>query len=341
VLGLEVARWLAGRGARRLVLVSRTPMPPRGDWDSPTADPRVERIRELEALGVTVRALAVDITDATAVTAALSGDALDLPPIRGVVHAAGVLDSRLLDGLDQDSLRRVMRPKVAGALVLDQLFPPGSLDFFVLFSSFGQFLGLAGQSSYAPANAFLDGLARFRGDALSLSWTSWRDLGMGANEVVASELRERGIGDISAHDAFGAWEHAWMHDVRHACVFPTLERDQQTDPAPVLRELEFGKVTAEPGADTAADQALTGLAGAELHVAAMKEVSRIIGTELRLAADDLDVRVPLTTLGLDSVMTVAIRRALEKRFRMPLPATLLWNRPTITAIAEYLSERLT
>jgi acyl transferase domain-containing protein/acyl carrier protein len=340
VLGLEVARWLAGRGARRLVLVSRTPMPPRSDWYSATADPRVERIRELEALGVTVRTLAVDITDATAVTAALSGDALDLPPVRGVVHAAGVLDSRLLDGLDQDSLHRVMRPKVAGALVLDQLFPPGSLDFFVLFSSFGQFLGLAGQSSYASANALLDGLARFRGDALSLSWTSWRDLGMGANEVVASELRERGIGDVSARDAFLAWEHASRHDVRHVCVFPTLERDQQTDPAPVLRELEFGKVTTEPGPDTRADRMLTGLTGAELHAAAIKEVSRIIGAELRLAADDLDVRVPLTALGLDSVMTVAIRRALEKRFRMPLPATLLWNRPTVTAIADYLAERL-
>jgi 6-methylsalicylic acid synthase len=315
-------------------------MPLRGDWDPAGADPRVERIRELETLGVTVRTLALDITDATAVTAALSGDALDLPPIRGVVHAAGLLDSRLLDGLDQDSLHRVMRPKVTGALVLDRLFPPGSLDFFVLFSSFGQFLGLAGQSSYAPANAFLDGLARFRGDALSLSWTSWRGLGMGANEVVASELRQRGIGDVSARDAFLAWEHASRHDIRHVCVFPTLECDQQADPAPVLRELEFGKATTQPGADTAADGTLAGLTGVELHVVLVKEVSRLIGAELRLAADDLDVRVPLTTLGLDSVMTVAIRRALEKRFRTPLPATLLWNRPTVTTIADYLAERL-
>jgi 6-methylsalicylic acid synthase len=340
VLGLEVARWLAGRGARRLVLVSRTPMPGRSDWDSPGADSRVERIRELEALGVTVRSLAVDITDAATVAAALGGDALDLPPIRGVVHAAGVLDSRLLGDLDRDSLHRVMAPKVAGALVLDQLFPPGSLDFFVLFSSFGQFLGLAGQSSYAPANAFLDGLARFRPDTLSLAWTSWRDLGMGANEVVASELRELGIGDISAPEAFAAWEHAAQFDTRHVCVFPALARDQPGEPAPVLRELEFGQAATEPGAAGAADQ-LTGLTGAELQAAAVTEVSRIIGAELRLAADDLDVRASLTALGLDSVMTVAIRRALEKRFRLPLPATLLWNRPTVTAIADYLAERLT
>lgn len=339
VLGLEVARWLAGRGARRLVLVSRTPVPPRSDWDSPTADPRVEPIRELEALGVTVRTLAVDITDAAAVTAALSDDALGLPPIRGVVHAAGVLDSRLLTDLDQDSLHRVMAPKVAGALVLHQLFPPGSLDFFVLFSSFGQFLGLAGQSSYAPANAFLDGLARFRPDALSLAWTSWRGLGMGANEVVASELRELGIGDISAQEAFSAWEHAARLGARHVCVFPALERDQQAEPAPVLRELEFGQAATEPGASAAADQ-LTGLTGADLQAAAVNEVSRIIGAELRLAAGDLDVRASLTALGLDSVMTVAIRRALEKRFGMPLPATLLWNRPAVTTIADYLAERL-
>lgn len=346
VLGLEVARWLVSRGARRLILVSRTPMPPRGGWD--TADPgtgrRAERIRELEALGVTVRTLAVDITDAAAVTAALSDAAVDLPPVRGVVHAAGVVDSRLLDGLDPGSLRRVMRPKVAGALVLDRVFPPGDVDFFVLFSSLGQFLGLPGQSSYAPANAFLDGLARFRGrsaaDALSLSWTSWRGLGMGANEVVASELRERGIGDISAGDAFLAWEHASRYEARHVCVFPTLDRDQRAGPAPVLRELEVGQVAAGSGTDEAAGDILAGVTDEELRAVLTEEVCRLIGAELRLAAGDLDVRAPLTALGLDSVMTVAIRRALEKRFRVPLPATLLWDRPAVTAIADYLAERL-
>jgi 6-methylsalicylic acid synthase len=164
---------------------------------------------------------------------------------------------------------------------------------------------------------------------------------MGTNEVVASELAERGIGDVGAREAFLAWEHASRHAAPHMCVFPTLDRDQRTAAAPVLRELEFGQVTSRSTADTAAGELLAGLTAGEQQSVLIKEAARLIGAELRIAVDDLDVRVPLTALGLDSVMTVTIRRALEKRFRLPLPATLLWNRPTVTAIAGYLAERLT
>jgi 6-methylsalicylic acid synthase len=347
ILGLETARWLAGRGARRLVLVGRTAMPPRSQWDALTdaGRNRAGVIRELEALGVTVATVGLDITDAAAAAAALSPDALGLPPIRGVVHAAGVLDNRLLGELSQDSLRAVMRPKVVGALVLSDLFPPGSLDFLAFFSSLGQFLGLPGQASYASANAFLDTLARLRrqrgrDDTVSLSWTSWRGLGMGINEVVAQELRDRGVGDIAAADAFRAWEHASRFAAGHVCVFSATERDRDSAQLPVLRELAFSQPADEAGAGSRAEDAFAGLSADELRPVLVTEVAREVGAEMRTSLDDLDVRVPLTSLGLDSVMTVAIRRRLDRRFRLQLPATLLWNHPTITAIANYLTERL-
>ena len=350
-LGLDTARWLASRGARRLILAGRTPMLPRSQWGQGNDGPglaavrRIEAVRELEAQGVTVRVVSLDIADADAATASLDADTLGLPPIRGVVHAAGVLDNCLLANLTLESLRKVMRPKVAGALVLDKIFPPGSIDFLAFFSSLGQFLGLAGQASYASANAFLDGLARARrhtghDDTISLSWTSWRGVGMGVNEVVAQELEELGVGDISPADAFLAWEYASRHRDEHVCVVPVLARGRKAAPLPVLRELDFARTGEGAHGSSASPAVFTGLAPEQLRAALAGEVSSQVGAEMRMSLEDLDVRIPLNSLGLDSVMTAAIRRRLEAHFALRLPASLLWNHPTIAAVADYLADRL-
>lgn len=136
---------------------------------------------------------------------------LELPPIRGVVHAAGIVENMAIRNLSEESLRRVMRPKVRGALLLHERFPPGSLDFFVLFSSAGHLLGMPGQAAYGAANAFLDGLARHRralGDAgaLAVAWTSWRGLGLSTSSAaIDAELRARGAADITSEEAFATW----------------------------------------------------------------------------------------------------------------------------------------
>ncbi|MFI9811908.1 type I polyketide synthase [Saccharothrix variisporea] len=342
VLGLKVADWLAGRGARRLVLVGRSTIPPRSQWDDVT-DPavleRIAAVRGLEAQGVTVKPVALDITDREQAKRLLD---LDLPPVRGVVHAAGVLDNRMLRDLDEESLRTVLAPKVEGALVLHELFPVGQLDFFVLFSSIGQLLGLTGQAAYASANAFLDALARHRAAAgdpgvVSLAWTSWRGMGMAVNEVVDQELRDRGVGDVSAGEAFAAWEFAARHDLPHAAVLRVTELEAGTQPLPVLRGLSFGAAEADESAGAGED--LAGLDPEELREHLLALVAKEIGAELKIEPDALDVRRPLGELGLDSVMTLSIRRRLEKRFRLSLPATLLWNHPTVAAIVSFLADR--
>ncbi|MEU8551430.1 beta-ketoacyl synthase N-terminal-like domain-containing protein [Streptomyces roseoverticillatus] len=343
-LGLRVADWLVGRGARRLLLAGRTGLPPRSLWDG-TTDPavrrRIEAVRALEAKGATVRATALDVTDAAAVAAALDTDALGLPPVRGVVHAAGALDDRLLGDVTRDSLRTVMRPKAAGALVLDELFPPGSVDFLALFSSAGQFLGLAGQASYAAANAFLDGLARRRAgaghdDVLSLCWTSWRGTGMAVSDVVDEGLRNAGVSDISQAEAFLAWDHASRYRLGQAAVFRTVPGGTEQERLPVLRELDFG-AAAETGApvDDVA-RTLAALEPEQRRAWMLAEVAGHVAAETQKAAEKLDVQRPLAALGIDSVITLAIRNRLEKRLRRKLPATLLWNLPTVAAIADHL-----
>ncbi|ONI92679.1 hypothetical protein ALI22I_02665 [Saccharothrix sp. ALI-22-I] len=346
VLGLEIAGWLAGRGARRLVLVGRSTVPPRAEWNDvrdPALLERIAAVRALEAQGVTVKPVALDITDREQAARLLDPNALDLPPIRGVVHAAGVLDNRMLRNLDETSLRTVLAPKVEGALVLHELFPAGELDFFVLFSSIGQLLGLTGQASYASANAFLDALARHRaatGDAgaASLAWTSWRGMGMAVSDVVDQELRDRGVGDISATEAFSAWEFAARYGLAHAAVLRVTELEPGVAPLPVLSGLGFGATAGDEASGSGED--LAALDPEELRAHLLAQVAKEIGGELKIDAEQLDVRRPLGELGLDSVMTLSIRRRLEKRFRLSLPATLLWNHPTVTAIADYLADQL-
>ncbi|WP_043509681.1 type I polyketide synthase [Actinoalloteichus caeruleus] len=346
-LGLEVARWMAGRGARRIVLAGRRGLPPRGTWDS-LSDPdergRVEAVRALERRGVAVVVVAVDLADRDASARLLDPSALGLPPIRGVVHAAGVLDDRVVRELDASSLRAVLRPKVDGAWVLHDLFPPGTVDFLVLFSSCGHLLGLPGQAAYGAANAFLDAVAahrRSRGDlaALSLSWTSWRGLGMARSTgVIAEELAARGTREITATEAFPAWELAARHERAQVAVLRTVPLGPGDRRPPLFSEL---------GVDHAADQAGEG-AGASSpsarealgsHASLVEEISRQVAEETRLPADDVDPRRPLVEMGVDSVMTVRIRRALERRFGLSLPTTLFWDQPDIDSVAALLVER--
>jgi 6-methylsalicylic acid synthase len=276
----------------------------------------------------------------------LAPDALGLPPIRGVVHAAGVLDNRLLSGVDEDSLRTVMRPKVAGALVLHRLFPTGSLDFFVLFSSCGYLLGLPGQASYGSANAFLDALAAHRNatdhpDTTSFGWTSWRGQGMAVNEVVDSELRARGVTDISTAEAFAAWDFAVRRGCGYFPVLRTIRHEAGMERLPLLSELaagdaeEAGAAGAAPGADE-----FGGLPPERLLERLLDVVGTQIATEMKLPPSELDPRRSLAEQGLDSVMTLVIRRRLEKKFGHSLPATLLWHQPTVSAIADHIAALL-
>jgi 6-methylsalicylic acid synthase len=333
-LGLAVAEWLAGKGARRLVLVGRTALPPRREWDDHT-DPRIEAVRALEAAGITVQTLALDISDPAQARQLAE---LNLPPIRGVVHAAGVVDNRLLSEVDTASLEAVLRPKVAGAQVLHELFP--RLDFFALFSSAGQLLGLPGQATYAAANAVLDALARSwnHADTISFAWTSWRGLGMStSSSAIDAELAARGTADITAAEAFRSWDHAQRYRVPNIAVLRTIPLLPGMRRPPLLSELSAD----EPVRSSAAVAPWVGLAAAELRAYLVGEVTGEVAAEMKLAAEEVDVRRPLIEMGLDSVMTQIIRNRLERRFRVSLPATLLWNQPTVAAISDFLAELLT
>ena len=184
-----MADWLADRGARRLILAGRTPLPPRRDWDD-TADPvarrRIAAIRALEQRGVAVEVAGVDVASPGALRQLVDRRDQDgAPPVRGVIHAAGVTGDHLVTGMSDATARRVMAPKIGGAQALHTLFPAGQLDFLFLTASAGSVFGVPGQGAYAAANAYLDCLAHARHrqgcHTVSLDWVAWEGLGFAAD----------------------------------------------------------------------------------------------------------------------------------------------------------------
>ncbi|MET0342453.1 MAG: SDR family NAD(P)-dependent oxidoreductase [Polyangiales bacterium] len=198
-LGLALVTFMAARGARTFLLLGRSP-------------PRDAVGNELAALrqgGVVIETAALDVANGTALDALLGAARARLPPIRGVFHAAGLLDDATIDALTPAQLARVLAPKVEGARNLDALTASDPLDMFVLFSSASALLGTAGQAAHAAANGYLDALAearRRRGlPALSMQWGPFDALGLAAEDAYrAARLSERGVGSVSTDEGFQA-----------------------------------------------------------------------------------------------------------------------------------------
>ncbi len=183
-LGLYIARWLADQGCAHLILVGRS---------APEATAE-KVLHELRERGVNVRVVRADVANATQLMAGLEPLASTMPPMRGVVHAAGLLDDRALLQLDSHRLARVLAPKVRGTWNVHVATAGEELDFFVLFSSAVSVLGSPGQANYAGASAFLDAFAHYRSaqgqPALSINWGPWAEVGLAA--AAEERLQRRG-----------------------------------------------------------------------------------------------------------------------------------------------------
>ena len=358
-LGREVAAFLVERGARRIVLLSRRALPLRSAWNSQTGEllEIVQKIQLLEQAGATVFSVALDIGAADAaeqLSAKL--DALCLPPVLGIVHAAGVLEDQLVLSTTPESFNRVLAPKVAGALALHKAFPPATVDFFMMFSSCGQLFGFPGQASYASGNAFLDSLAEHRrglGDnAVALQWTSWRGMGMASStDFIEAELESKGITSITRDEAFRAWDHVAKYDISHGVVLRSrmLEANELL-PMDILEEIAVRRSspTAAEGAsvDSGASSSSSSSqqvppAGPERTAHLITKISECVATVLDLPdAGDVDPKVALPELGMDSVMTVALRNQLQKSLGVKVPPTLVWGHPTVSHLAKWFSDKV-
>ena len=346
-LGLEVLEFLAHQGARRIVVISRRGLPPRKDWSSASGSiaPILEKISKLESLGATIYALALDI-GALSASAELSValDRLSLPPVLGVVHAAGVSGYGYVKDTTSSAYVSVMAPKIQGALNLHYVFPAGTLDFFVLFSSIGQIIGTPGQSAYAASNAFLDGLATHRRsqgcNTIAIQWTAWRALGLASDTALVDlELHAKGVTDIMVEEGFQAWMYLSGIDTDHAVVTRTRTLDAD-EPVPCELIADVVQRRAAPAVAassilSASTAAARPKSGPELKAHLNAEIKGCLSRVLHLDVEEIDDRAAVADLGVDSVMAVALRQQLQKAMGVTVSPTLTWNHPTVEHLVEW------
>ncbi|WP_425564653.1 type I polyketide synthase, partial [Saccharopolyspora halophila] len=347
-LGGQVARWAIGRGVEHVVLLSR-----RGP-EAPGADHLHE---ELTALGARVTVEACDVADREALAGVLSRIP-DEHPLRSVVHAAAHGDGEApVDLLEADDLDSVLRAKMTSARYLHELTADRELDAFVLFSSGAASWGSAGQSGYAAANAYLDGLAQYRRSvglvATSIAWGAWADAGMATDPVLAERMRRLGVLPMDPQQAILVLQHAiedgsttltvtdtdWQ---RFAPSFTAGRPSPLLTGVPEVREAlseAAGAVGAEGVSDL--ERRLAGRTEAEQERVLIDLVRAEAGRALGYAeAGELPVDRAFRELGFDSVTAVDVRNRLKAATGLALPTTLVFDHPTVRVLAAHLRDEL-
>jgi len=315
-LGLAAADRLVKLGARRILFAMPGQFPGRAQWES-VVDERVrsqvDGVRALEARGVTVRVVDLDIADPDQAGMLADPDPYGLPAVRGIVCVTAPFgEPRTPD----------VRSRAYGPRLLHELFPVGTLDFLTFFSSGEQMLGVDAPPADGAACALVDALAVHRAER-------------GERALSVDILADH---DISPVDAVAAWDVADRRGLGAYLVFRSTEPELLERGLSVLSELVAVPEDPVDSADEADE--LAALDPQELLDRLTEEVRAQIAKEMRLAPADLSPSRSLAEQGLDSILTVMVRRRLEKRFECRLPATLLWHTPTVTAIAEHLAELL-
>jgi len=334
-LGLRLAEWLAQQGARHLTLVGRR----QPDAAAQTA------LAAIRATGAAVETCVADVADEAAMTALVARLAASPWPIRGIFHLAASGDDGLLEDLTWSRFETALRPKIAGALLLDRLSAGMPLDHFVLFSSTAAVLGAAGQANYAAANAFLDALAasrRARGvPGLSIAWGPWGSIGGAASRDALDRFDRRGLAPMAPRHAFAALSHLLAAaPPRLMVAYFDAERWAQFHPGPV-RTFVAGGVA--PRGTSGADLVvrLGGLAADRRRAALLDHLRQEVAAVLGVPRARLDPdAVSIAALGIDSLMSLELRTRLESSLGLKLSATLVFNYATFPALADYLLRRL-
>uniref|UniRef100_UPI00068F0193 type I polyketide synthase n=1 Tax=Sciscionella sediminilitoris TaxID=1445613 RepID=UPI00068F0193 len=332
-VGAAIARHLVTvHGVGRLVLTSR-----RG----PEAPGAAELAEELGA-----EVVACDVTDRVAMRELLDG----IEDLTGIVHAAGILDDGVLTELTPERFETVLRPKADAARILDELTRERSLTRFVLLSSVSGILGGPGQANYAAANALLDDLARRRRaeglPAVSVAYGLWAD-GMGGQSDV-DRLARSGFGALTEAEGLALFDAALTVEtpvpVPVKLDLPVLRSLARTaEPPSVLRGLV--RVPNRRGAANAAAAeglaaTLRGLSAADQHSHLLELVRRQVANVLGHSAASIEAGRAFTELGFDSLTAVELRNRLGEATGLRLPATLVFDHPSPTALAAHVRTEL-
>ncbi|MDJ1179175.1 type I polyketide synthase [Roseofilum sp. BLCC_M91] len=338
-LGLNIAQWLVDKGCQHLVLISRS-------QPSEQAQLRIESLRKQGAEVVVTQA---DVSVQKDMEKALKQVQETRPPLKGVIHAAGVIGSDLIQELELSQFETILRPKVVGGWVLHQLTQKLELDFFVNFSSIASVWGSKGQAHYAAANHFLDGLTDYRQSmglpTYSINWGPWSGGGMAAGESM-NWLNQMGVKPLEPEKAIAALEQVLASHSPQ-----TVVADINWD---VFKELyELGGKGAFLSKISRDSEATDGEGASQQRSEVLQELDRAPESErLEILIEHLqtdvakiiglsksklpDPELGFFRMGMDSLMAVELRNRLIATFGFSISTATLFEKSNIKDLADYL-----
>jgi len=339
--GLELAKWLVEQGARHLALISR---------GGASGDDVKQARTVMQSQGVQVMVEAVDVADAAQVRRFWQRLQAAMPPVRGVIHGAMVLDDGLLTSLTAERFRQVMAPKILGALHLHEVTAETPLDFFVMLSSVASLAGNPGQGNYAAANAFLDGFAHYRRalglPALTINWGALAEVGVVArNSPLEELLANSGIRTMHVAHALQALGRVLQCNMPQIGVFQVDWKRWQANRSAGSSAALFKTVLAEHA--TGPDAGVMDVRQRFLHQLSVLEpherkdtMEHLLAGELarilQVPPSEIDYQQNVMHLGVDSLMAVELQTALQSNFALRVSAMELIRGLSVAQLASRL-----
>ncbi|MFF3322355.1 SDR family NAD(P)-dependent oxidoreductase [Streptomyces sp. NPDC002889] len=335
-VGLATARWLAEQGVGHLVLNGRSP-------GSPSTEQTLE---ELRARGTRVTVALGDIAEPGTAERLVNAATADGLSLRGLVHAAMVLDDAAVANISDDQLLRVWHPKATGAWQLHEATAAHAPDWFVVFSSMASLLGNPGQGAYAAANSWLDGFATWRTGrglpTLAVNWGAWGETG------AAVDFAERGYQTIPTKKGLQALNALLVHRRTRTGVIPG---QPDTWILPAVRHSSLFGLLADEGSESPETTERAGSVGIRTELSSLPAglarrtaleayIADHIRAVLRLGNTTLDPQTPLTSLGFDSLLSLELRTRLETSLGIKIAANFVYQHPTLAALATGLADHM-
>ncbi|KPA09302.1 polyketide synthase [Candidatus Magnetomorum sp. HK-1] len=333
-LGLLFAQWLVEtQNVKHLILLGR----------SKPGIKAIHKIHGLNKTGATVKIIHADVSSYDQLSTVITEIENNFPPLKGIIHLAGLLDDATIDQQNWTKFEKTMFPKIYGSWNLHQLTSHLKLDFFILFSSASSIIGSHGQANYASANAFLDALANYRKSiglpGLSINWSAWSEIGLASTTAIEQRLKMRGTNLIAPYQGLVVFDYLLSQNTSQVAVMPiSWDKFFQFEINPFYADIEK-KQDIKSTEDKDFKIQIQSLSGIELCEYLITFVQSQIRKVLYLDKGQLlDIHDRFFDIGMDSLTSVELKNTMQTKLGCTLPSTVLFKYPTIDKLVNYIIE---